>query len=161
MTFWTASLWLNIYLYLKIAIMKNIIIPLLLLSMNYQSHAQEFPKDIFPTSKGDITITFIGHASIMFLWNDMIIYADPVMREADFTQFPEADVIILTHHHGDHLDRQAIDALMKDKTWIIMTETCSEQLSGMDIPKKSVITAWDEVGFNDLVCQAIPAYNIE
>lgn len=141
--------------------MKNLIIPIILLSMNLNTHAQEFPKDIFPTSKGDLTITFIGHATIMFLWNDMIIYVDPVMREADFTKFPKADVIMVTHHHGDHLDKQALDALIKENTWVIMTKTCEELVSTMNIPKKTIITAWDEVAFNDMICKAIPAYNIE
>lgn len=141
--------------------MKNLILSLTIAIISLSVSAQEFPKDIFSTSQGDLTITFIGHASLMFIWNDMVIYADPVMREADFTQFPDADVIMITHQHGDHLDVNAIKALMKDNTWIIMTEACAEQLSSLSVPKKSVITAWDEVGYNDLECQAVPAYNIE
>ena len=141
--------------------MKKSIFFILFLTGIHFASAQEFPKDIFPTTHGELTISFIGHASLMFIWNDMVMYVDPVMREADFNQFPEADVIFITHHHGDHLDKTAIKALMKDSLRIIMPEKVSEQVFEMDISHKNILGEWESVAFNQLECEAIPAYNIE
>ena len=38
---------------------------------------------------------------------------DPVSREADYSRSPKADLILITHSHSDHLDKQAIDKIRK------------------------------------------------
>ena len=70
---------------------------------------KDFEEDIITTSEGDLKITFIGHGTLMFTFAGKIIHVDPVSREADYSQFPKADLILLTHEHGDHLDPKAID----------------------------------------------------
>jgi len=141
--------------------MKKLITALITLFFLFPLMAQEYEKDMFSTSQGDLTITCIGHASLMFLWNDMIMYVDPVMREADFTQFPEADMILITHQHGDHLDQNALNALMKDSTIIILTEASYEKIPSLDIPVTKVVQEWEKLEFGELICEAIPAYNIK
>ncbi len=141
--------------------MKKLITALITLFFLFPLVAQEYPKDMFSTSQGDLTLTCIGHASLMFLWNDMIIYVDPVMREADFTQFPEADMVLITHQHGDHLDKKALHAVMKDSTTIILPETSYEKLGDFDIPFAEVVEEWEKLSFDELGCEAIPAYNIK
>ena len=40
--------------------------------------AQEaFEKDVFETSKGDLTVTFIGHGTLMFECDKKVIHVDP------------------------------------------------------------------------------------
>ncbi len=34
----------------------------------------EFEKDVVPTSKGDLQITFIGHGTLMFQFDDKVIH---------------------------------------------------------------------------------------
>ena len=62
-----------------------------------------FVQDIIPTSQGDLKITFIGHATLMFEFAGKVIHVDPVGSEADYTKLPKADLILVTHEHGDHL----------------------------------------------------------
>ena len=61
-----------------------------------------FQADTHSTSLGDLTITFIGHGTLMFEVADKVIHIDPVSREADYSTLPKADLILVTHHHGDH-----------------------------------------------------------
>ena len=44
-----------------------------------------FQEDILPTSAGDLTITFIGHGTLMFTFGEKVIHLDPVRREADYS----------------------------------------------------------------------------
>ena len=96
----------------------------------------------------------------MFNWNDKVIQVDPVMREADYSTMPKADLILVTHEHGDHLDPEAISDLLKKGTKIVMTKACYDQLkdrSGMDI---NVMANGDHFDYEGMQIDAIPAYNI-
>lgn len=39
---------------------------------------QDFEEDIFDTSQGQLKITFIGHGTLMFTFEEKIIHVDPV-----------------------------------------------------------------------------------
>ena len=115
----------------------------------------EFEEDIITTSKGDLKITFIGHGTLMFTFAGKVIHVDPVTREADYSHLPKADLIMVTHEHGDHLDTKAIDIIRQEKTDIVLTEKCAEAVEGGIIMKNGDVTTVK--GFK---IEAIPAYNI-
>lgn len=64
--------------------------------------------DTFQTSQGELEITFIGHGTLMMEFEGKTIHIDPVGRYADYSKMPKADLILITHEHGDHLDAGAI-----------------------------------------------------
>jgi len=100
---------------------------------------------------------FIGHGTLMFKFNDLIIHIDPVMREADYASMPDADLILVTHEHGDHLDIMAINHIMKEDTRVVMTQTCLEQLEDF---QANVFKNGDGGAIHGIGIRAIPAYNI-
>ena len=67
--------------------------------------------DVIPTAAGDLEIAFIGHGTLMFTFGGKVVHVDPVSREGDYSQLPKADLILITHQHGDQLDPEAIDAI--------------------------------------------------
>jgi L-ascorbate metabolism protein UlaG (beta-lactamase superfamily) len=119
----------------------------------------DFPKDVFETSGGDLEISFIGHGTLMFEFGEMIIHIDPVMREADYAELPDADLILVTHHHGDHLDLTAINHIMKEDCQVVMTRTCMEQLEDFD--RAEIMENGDVKTIGGIQIEAVPAYNIE
>ena len=70
--------------------------------------AQPFEKDEFKTESGKtLKITCIKHATIMMEYDGKVIYFDPVINVkpyTDFTTFPKANFIFVTHEHGDPYD---------------------------------------------------------
>jgi L-ascorbate metabolism protein UlaG (beta-lactamase superfamily) len=114
-----------------------------------------FEQDTIQTNQGALVITFIGHGTLMFAFNKMVIQVDPVSEYADYSTLPKADLILITHHHGDHLDPVAIEKSFQPGTEIILTETCAQQL------KKGIVLKNGEVKkIKGLTIEAVPAYNL-
>jgi L-ascorbate metabolism protein UlaG (beta-lactamase superfamily) len=116
---------------------------------------QKFETDVIKTSKGDLAITFIGHATLMMSFDGMNIYVDPITQLADYSDFPKADLILITHEHPDHFDLKAIDQLKTVKTEIISTETVAAKLKGVVIMENGEVKT-----ICGLEIKAVPAYNI-
>ena len=71
-----------------------------------------YPTDSFTTREGDeLTFHFYAHASLAIEWREQLLYIDPVMEHADYKQLPKGAVVLITHHHSDHFDREAVDAV--------------------------------------------------
>ena len=94
--------------------------------------------DHFTTSTGSLDISFIGHGSLMLNWNGRIIHVDPFGKQADYGILPKADILLVTHEHGDHMDMEAVNQIMTSNTQIIYTKTCEKQLPGGLVMKRVV-----------------------
>jgi L-ascorbate metabolism protein UlaG (beta-lactamase superfamily) len=114
-----------------------------------------FERDVIPTSEGDLGITFIGHATLMFEFAGKVIHVDPVGSMADYSQLPRADLVLVTHEHGDHFDLKAIGLLRKVTTDIILTRACAEKAQ-----MGTVLENGQSVVRQGIRIQAVPAYNI-
>ena len=135
---------------------KTIILFTIMCTLMAQSLASEFERDVFQTSEGELAITFIGHGTLMMEFNGKVIHIDPVSWYADYTTMPKADLILITHEHGDHLDPKAINAVKKADTKIVLTPTCNEKYEGTDVMKNG-----DTKVFGTITVEAVPAYNIK
>ena len=129
---------------------------LFVLLSTVSSNAQEqFPSDVIKTSYGDLRITFVGHASLIFTFNGKCFHIDPYGKLADYAKLPKADVIVLTHDHPDHLDATAIGKVRTDATKFVLTENCAKQLSGGTVMKNGEART-----FAGVKIEAVPAYNL-
>ena len=114
-----------------------------------------YQTDTFKTASGDLQIGFLGHSSLMFRYGEAVIYADPVSQYGDFASLPKADLILVTHEHGDHLDPKAIEAVRKEGTVLVGTAKCAAQVPGM-----AAIANGESRTVGGLKIEAVPAYNI-
>jgi L-ascorbate metabolism protein UlaG (beta-lactamase superfamily) len=112
-------------------------------------------EDTFKTSQGELKITFIGHGTLMMTFGGKVIHVDPVRSYTDFGKLPQADLILVTHEHGDHLDPKAIGILRKSGTDVAGTDKCAEKLPNMIIMKNG-----ESRVFQGIKVEAVPAYNI-
>ena len=119
------------------------------------SYLDKFESDLLATSAGDLKITLLGHGSLMMEFNQKIIHIDPFSRVADYAQLPEADLILLTHEHRDHLDPDALASVRQEGTILVMNAACAEQLEdGIVMGNGDVQTV------AGLQIEAVPAYNL-
>ena len=116
--------------------------------------------DEFTTKSGKkVRFTCIKHASIQINYNGLEIQVDPVGKgmkpETDYSKFPKADIILVTHEHHDHFDSDAIAQLRTASTKIYLNPAVHKMFGSGKALKNG-----DKVKIaNDITIEAVPAYN--
>jgi L-ascorbate metabolism protein UlaG (beta-lactamase superfamily) len=119
------------------------------------SYQEQFEKDMFQTSAGDLEITFLGHGTLMLIFNNQVIHVDPFGRVADYAQLPGADLILITHEHQDHLDSGAINHIQKENTELVISASCEAK-----VPNGFVMSNVDQGTVMGILIETVPAYNL-
>jgi L-ascorbate metabolism protein UlaG (beta-lactamase superfamily) len=117
--------------------------------------AGKFEQDIIETGAGGLKITFIGHGTLMFTFGGRVIHVDPVGEYADYQTLPKADLILITHEHGDHLDAQVVELLRQPSTRVVLNQAGASQVPGGIVMKNGELKTED-----GLQIEAVPAYNL-
>lgn len=125
-----------------------------LTALNLLAQSQR-PADELATDHGVVRITPVQHASLMIEAGGQVIHIDPV-GEANYQGLPAADLILLTHTHGDHLDGRLLPKLRKPATQIFAPEEALKT-----VPDAIVIRNGERKSFGKWEIEAVPAYNIQ
>jgi L-ascorbate metabolism protein UlaG (beta-lactamase superfamily) len=137
--------------------MKRIFLFLTSITMAISVFSQELPAvDRINSSSGVVEMHFIGHGSLMFSVNNFFIYIDPVRSSGSYDNLPKADLILVTHEHGDHLDNDLIKTLRKDATVLLSNEKAAASVSWAKAVKAGEINI-----VSGITVMAVPAYNIK
>ena len=122
--------------------------------------ADNYQTDTFKTKGGkEVVITAIKHASLRIQYDGLEIQVDPVAEftpATDYSKFPKANVILVTHEHFDHFDRDTIATLRKDGTQIIANPAVQKMLgfgTALANGESHALT-------KGIVLDAVSAYNI-
>tara|TARA_R110002049_G_scaffold307712_2_gene509113 strand:+ start:86904 stop:87680 length:777 start_codon:yes stop_codon:yes gene_type:complete len=126
----------------------------------YAAHAAAHGGDTFDTDAGPITVHPVAHASFVMETPAGTIYVDPVGEAAQYADFPAADLILITHEHGDHYNAETLTALVAEGTQIIANPAVFGMLADPLKGQASEVANGATAMFNDLRIEAIPAYNI-
>jgi L-ascorbate metabolism protein UlaG (beta-lactamase superfamily) len=108
----------------------------------------ERPVQTFKSSAGPIKITPVYHASLVIEAGGKVIVVDPA-KPAVFTGLPQADLILLTDIHGDHMDPALIASEIIAPPAVVKTVTTASPISNGE---KKTWGGW--------TIEAIPMYNL-
>jgi L-ascorbate metabolism protein UlaG (beta-lactamase superfamily) len=108
----------------------------------------------FATAAGPLRLTPIQHASLMIQAGGKVLYIDPAQGKYDGR--PQADYILITDIHGDHMAPAVIDKLKKAGTVILAPKAVAEQVPGC-----TVISNGENQTIGDFKVEAIPMYNLK
>ncbi len=134
--------------------MKLIILICLLFAVSMLAHAAA-QTQVFPTSAGPVKITPIYHASTLIEAGGKTIYLDPA-KPAKFDRLPKADLILITHIHGDHMDPDSIKQISKPETEIWAPQSVVETVTTAKPISNGETKTWD-----GWTIEAVPAYNLK
>jgi len=139
--------------------MKAFLHPVFALSLLFalSANAQKPFEYSINTSGGELGVAVLGHASLLFQWDNQTIYVDPYSKVCDYAGMAKADIILITHEHFDHFEAKAINQIKTDSTLMIYTSTCkaSAIYSGMD----TVMANGDSIHVKGIAFNTVAAYN--
>lgn len=111
------------------------------------------------TAEGDITLRPVEHASFALHWNGITLYNDPVGSANDYRRFPDPDIILVGHQHGDHFNASVLSGVAEDQTVIICPQAVFQQLSSSLKERATVLANGESTEVKGVVVEAVPAYN--
>ena len=114
----------------------------------------------FTSTQGDITMTPILHATMVLEWNGVTIYADPYGGADRFADFTPADIVLITHVHGDHLNHETLAGLDLSKAQLIAPQSVVNELGEITFNKVNVLANGETVQLLGLGVEAVPMYNL-
>ncbi|OAN73462.1 MBL fold metallo-hydrolase [Sulfitobacter sp. EhC04] len=125
----------------------------------YAARAAAHAGDTFDTDAGPITVHPVSHASFVMETPKGTIYVDPVGDAAQYGDFPAADLVLVTHEHGDHYNAETLAAVVGETTQLITNPAVFDMLPEDLKGKASAVANGEMAQFAEMNIEAIPAYN--
>ncbi len=116
--------------------------------------------DVLPTNKGAVTMTPILHATLVLEWDGKTIYMDPYGGAERFQDFSAADLICITHLHGDHLNKETLEGLDLTQTTLIAPQSVIDELGEIKFAQVHMLANGDNLDILGLNVAAVPMYNL-
>ena len=125
----------------------------------FKGRAQGQDAHSFESDAGTFTVHPVSHASVVLETPIGVMYIDPVGEAAQYSDFPAADMILITHEHGDHYNADTLNALMGEDTMLLTNPAVFDMLPE-DLRSNAMSLANGEMTEQAGVSiSAIPAYN--
>ena len=116
-------------------------------------------RDTYDTPAGPLVIAPIHHATFVMEWSGETIYCDPVGDPARFADFAAPTLIILTHHHGDHLELETLGAVIGEDTQIIAPRIVYDQLPEDMVVRTTLMANGETTEWHGITIRAVAMYN--
>lgn len=124
------------------------------------SFAQLPLADTIKTKKGDITIQPIFHGALVLKLGSKTIYVDPYNGANAYKGLPSPDLILITHHHQDHMDTVTLNALNPTKAKFIVPQVVADNLPTKFKANTTILNNGQSFKESEITISAIPMYNL-
>ena len=155
------------------------------LKWQFNGNKQKWPASVDLPAKArpsaretELTITMVGHATMLIQTEGLNILTDPVWSDRaspmafagpkrviapgiDFAQLPKIDLVLLSHNHYDHLDLTTLKSLIEAHSPLIVTPLGNDAIVHDDVPSARIETRdWDEaVTFGNMTVHFEPCHH--
>ena len=137
-----------------------------------------WPEELYEKQENDYSylkdpdhdgISFAGHASMIIKMNKETIFTDPFFSDRaavmsktvkikfNYGNVPERPVVLISHNHYDHLDKQSVKALMKKDAVFIVPLKLKTYLEKWGAKEVYELDWWQSVTLGDITYTLLPA----
>ncbi len=106
-------------------------------------------------------ITWSGHAGFNIIFGNKKVYIDPYKLSKKYQNIFDADLVLITHNHFDHLSIEDLKNIINERTVIVSAQECLSQLKSLRVKESIGIDPRDNVKVDDLRIETVPAYNVD
>ena len=115
--------------------------------------------DHMVTTEGEVVFHPVNHASFVMSWNGKMIYNDPVGGSGPYRGFPPADLVLVSHTHGDHSNASTMSSVRGPDAVIIAPQAV---FNSMPSALRNITTALgngESADVAGVTVEAVPSYN--
>lgn len=122
---------------------------------------------------GGIPVTWFGHSSLLLNIDGIKILTDPIFSERcspiqwagpkrytkcpiDINELPDVDIVIISHNHYDHLDKNTVKYLGDNVKWFVPLGLL-KWFNSMGISNVVELDWWESTSFKNLSIICTPA----
>jgi L-ascorbate metabolism protein UlaG (beta-lactamase superfamily) len=103
----------------------------------------------------NLNITRIAHDTFRIA-GSKVLYTDPYkVKEKD-----QADIVVISHEHFDHLSREDLEKVCTPKTRIVASSLCQDGVKGLKVAETRFVDPGGKASVDGVEIEAVPAYNI-
>ncbi len=103
----------------------------------------------------NLNITRIAHDTFRIA-GSKVLYTDPYkVKEKD-----QADIVVISHEHFDHLSREDLEKVCTPKTRIVASSLCKDGVKGLKVAETRFVDPGGKASVDGVDIEAVPAYNI-
>jgi L-ascorbate metabolism protein UlaG (beta-lactamase superfamily) len=115
------------------------------------------------------SVTFAGHASTIIKMNGETVFTDPFFSnhalvlakklklKFDFSKVPDRPVILISHNHYDHLDRETVKKMIKKNAVFLVPLNLRKYITGLGAKEVYELDWWESVQIGPLNYTFLPA----
>lgn len=103
----------------------------------------------------NLNITRIAHDTFRIA-GSKVLYTDPYkVKEKD-----QADIVVISHEHFDHLSREDLEKVCTPKTRIVASSLCKDGVKGLKVAETRFVDPGGKASVDGVDIEAVPAYNV-
>ena len=110
--------------------------------------------DTIPAAGGSLQITPNAHASVQIEYAGKVIQVDPA--QADLSNARQADLVLITDIHGDHLDPSSMAKVRKAGAPVVIPAAAKDR-----VPDGTVIANGETKTVAGIAVEAVAMYNLQ
>jgi L-ascorbate metabolism protein UlaG (beta-lactamase superfamily) len=106
-----------------------------------------------------VKFQWLGHDGYKLIAGDKTIYIDPYQISKSQNNRNDADIILISHNHFDHLSLEDLAHVKGNNATIVAAKECGDQLKNISDAETKLVLPGEKLTVRGVSIEAVAAYN--